>query len=237
MSKFSILYIDVPRFYNNRHDVRKDNPDKKSKFGLGVNTRYPLGTMDNKKLELLPLLSVAEDNCALFSWSTCPNLPDDIKLLEAWNFRYVTVAFVWVKTYQSGQIFFGPGSYSGSNAELCLLAMRGSLPRNPLSCSQIIHEEISPEILLTPHPRTPENKIWHSAKPPIVRDHIVSIFGDLPRLEIFARTLTPGWESLGYEIDQKDIWDSLPALAAMPQVGPTPVNKLTYSTGSLILKG
>jgi len=224
--KYNLLYIDVPREYANRHETRKDNPSKKTKFGIGVAERYQLGVMNNNKLELLPLLEVAEDNCALFSWATCPNLPDDIALLKAWGFRFVTVAFVWVKLYKSGQVFFGTGSYSASNVELCFLAMRGKLPRHPLSCSQVLPiEETDPPTLLrdldsetitvmAPHPRLANGKIKHSAKPPIVRDLIKGIFGDLPALEIFATTREYGWDSVGVEVDGMDVFDSLPQISS-----------------------
>jgi N6-adenosine-specific RNA methylase IME4 len=37
----------------------------------------------------------------------------------------------------------------------------------------------------------------HSKKPDVVRDKIVELFGDLPRIELFARQETPGWDVWG----------------------------------------
>ena len=41
----------------------------------------------------------------------------------------------------------------------------------------------------------------HSAKPPIVRDKIVELMGDLPRVELFARDKVDGWDSWGNEVE------------------------------------
>ncbi len=46
----------------------------------------------------------------------------------------------------------------------------------------------------------------HSAKPPEVRDRIVSLMGDIPRAELFAREKAIGWDSYGNDIDGKDIY-------------------------------
>ena len=40
----------------------------------------------------------------------------------------------------------------------------------------------------------------HSKKPDCVRDKIVELCGDLPRIELFARQKTPGWVTWGNEV-------------------------------------
>jgi N6-adenosine-specific RNA methylase IME4 len=42
---------------------------------------------------------------------------------------------------------------------------------------------------------------WHSKKPDEARDRIVELVGDLPRIELFARERTPGWDVWGNEVD------------------------------------
>ena len=37
----------------------------------------------------------------------------------------------------------------------------------------------------------------HSKKPNIVRDKIIQLVGDLPRIEIFGRTKVHGWDVIG----------------------------------------
>lgn len=39
----------------------------------------------------------------------------------------------------------------------------------------------------------------HSRKPDEVRDRIVELLGDLPRIELFAREAAPGWDCWGKE--------------------------------------
>ena len=45
----------------------------------------------------------------------------------------------------------------------------------------------------------------HSKKPDIVRDRIVELMGDLPRLEMFARQAPAGWDVWGNEV-LNDVW-------------------------------
>lgn len=39
----------------------------------------------------------------------------------------------------------------------------------------------------------------HSKKPDITRDKIVALMGDIPRIELFARQETAGWDTWGNE--------------------------------------
>ena len=39
----------------------------------------------------------------------------------------------------------------------------------------------------------------HSKKPDVVRDKIIELIGDLPRLEMFARESAQGWDVFGNE--------------------------------------
>jgi site-specific DNA-methyltransferase (adenine-specific) len=114
-----------------------------------------------------------------------PALPEAFKVMEAWGFKYKTCAFSWVKTKADGGVIRGMGSYTKSNIELCLLGMRGHIKAVDKTVPQVVI-----------HPR-----LGHSIKPPVVRNRIVQLFGDLSRLELFARQKTDGWEAAGYGID------------------------------------
>lgn len=54
--------------------------------------------------------------------------------------------------------------------------------------------------------------IKHSKKPDIVRERIVQLCGDIPRIELFGRKEVEGWTVLGNEINGKDIRESLQEL-------------------------
>lgn len=134
----------------------------------------------------LPVRELAATNCALLLWATFPLLPEAFQTIDAWGFTYKTVAFVWVKRNKvSPGYFLGAGNWTRANAEVCLLATKGKLKRECAAVRQIIDTPI-------------EN---HSKKPSETRDRIIQLFGDLPRVELFARQYTPGWDVWGNEID------------------------------------
>ena len=84
--KYKIIYADPPWPYNARR-----NP--MTKFSRGVHSHY--STMAVDEICSLPVADLADENCALVLWVTFPRLKEGIRVLEAWGFRYVTVAFNW----------------------------------------------------------------------------------------------------------------------------------------------
>ena len=142
--------------------------------------------MSDEQLYQLPVADLTAEDCALFLWCTFPKLPEAIKLISAWGFSFKTVAFVWVKQNKSGNGFFmGLGWWTRSNAEICLLAVKGKPRRKSAGVRQLILSPVE----------------QHSKKPDVVRDNIVTLMGDLPRIELFARQPTPGWDVWGNEVD------------------------------------
>lgn len=189
-NKYNIIYADPCWWFPPRN-----NPN--SKFGGGVTNKYPVMKLD--EIKQLDIPSICEDNCAMFMWVTTSstsdsNLADKLQLFEHWGFRLVGEAFNWVKTNpKSGTPFFGPGYYTKSGSEKCYLGIKGKM--KPVS------NYVSSTIIA---PREA-----HSKKPDIIRDKIVELFGDLPRVELFARQTASGWSSLGNEIDGQDLRDIL----------------------------
>ena len=175
--KYSIIYADPPWFYNARN-----NP-KNTKFGFGACGHYPV--MKTPDICNLDIGRMCNDNSVLFLWSTMPRLPDALEVMSSWGFEYKTVGFSWLKTNKDGSPWFGIGYYTKSNLELCLLGVRGKMKPVSNHVSQVI---------LEPRGR-------HSQKPVIVRDKIVELFGDLDRIELFAREQADGWDAWGNEIE------------------------------------
>ena len=91
------------------------------------------------------------------------------------------ISFIPTDSFNS---FWGMGYYTRSNTELCLLATKGKPQRVSKSVHQLVYEPIRK----------------HSQKPDCVRDRIVELCGDLPRIELFARQKIQGWDSWGNEI-------------------------------------
>ena len=145
---------------------------------------YP--TMSIEQLSALPVPNLAAEDSVLFLWTTFPQLPAALQLIKAWGFKYKTVAFVWLKLNKKSRTwFYGMGFWTRSNAEICLLAIKGHPKRRSAGIHQFIISPIE----------------QHSKKPDETKDKIVTLMGDIPRIELFARQETPGWDVWGNEVE------------------------------------
>ena len=173
MKKYQIIYADPP--------WRLKMSKNRSKWGDAM---YP--TMRTVDICELPIKEIADSSCALFLWVTMPFLSDGLMVMRSWGFEYITCAFVWVKQNRSGQgIYSGLGQWVNGNGELCLLGRIGRLIR--------INKDVK-QIMLSPVQ-------GHSRKPIEIRSRITRILGELPRIELFAREKTPGWDVWGNEVE------------------------------------
>ena len=170
--KYKIIYADPPWSYK----------DKALAGNRGVEFKYEV--MSLEEIKKLSVDKISDEDCCLFLWITFPNLNIVFDVIKSWGFKYKTVAFTWVKKYNNGNNFMGMGNWTRANAEVCLLCTKGKPKRVSASVRQIIES-------------VPEK---HSKKPNIVRDKIVELCGDLPRIELFARETADGWDSWGNEI-------------------------------------
>jgi N6-adenosine-specific RNA methylase IME4 len=111
--------------------------------GTGSAERH-YDTMALGQMKKLPVAQLAAPDCALFLWCVWTHLPDALALLDAWDFGYKTVGFVWLKTTKNatsiafdgtGIAFVGDGQHTGlghwtrANTEFCLLAVKGAPKR------------------------------------------------------------------------------------------------------------
>ena len=177
--KYSIIYADPPWSYQNR--------------GTRAAASKHYGTMTVDQLKKMGVGAagggIANSDCALFMWATFPMLREALEVIEAWGFTYKSIAFQWVKQNRSGNgFFFGLGRWTRGNSEPCLIAVKGKPKRISASVGQLVF--------------SPLRK--HSQKPPEVRDKIVELMGDLPRIELFAREAAPGWDAWGDEAPAPD---------------------------------
>lgn len=141
--------------------------------------------MNIEDIQRLPVKEIAADDCILFMWVTFPTLQEAFSVIEAWGFTYKTVAFAWVKqNKRSPSLFWGMGHWTRANVELCLLATKGTPKRQSAAVHQIVLSPIEE----------------HSKKPDVVREKIIELAGDLPRIELFARQTVDGWDTWGNEV-------------------------------------
>ena len=142
-------------------------------------------TMTIEEICKLPVKDIADKDCILFLWVTFPILQECFKVMESWGFEYSTCGFNWIKKNKNADSnFFGCGSWTRANSELCLIATKGSITRLDATISQVIETPIEE----------------HSKKPVIVYDLIEKLVGKLPRIELFCRQPHEGWDCFGNEI-------------------------------------
>jgi len=172
--KYNIIYAD-PAWYFKTYS---DKGDKRS-----ATQHYDC--MSISDIHNLPVSSISDNDCILFIWVIDPMLPEAIEVIKSWGFKYKTVAFTWVKENKKSDSFFtGLGYWTRGNPEMCLLATKGKPKRLSKSVRQLIVSKLQ----------------RHSKKPDEIRTRIIELCGDLPRIELFARNKTPGWDVWGNEV-------------------------------------
>jgi N6-adenosine-specific RNA methylase IME4 len=174
--KYNIIYADPAWNYT----TFSNKIPQRAKSGQKYNAMRMVDIYD------LPVNKISNENAILFMWATSALLPEAIYTIKAWGFDFKTVGFVWIKKNkkQTDTNFWGMGKYTRANAEYCLIGTKGNIK----AISHGVHSVIETPIEA------------HSKKPDIVRDKIVELMGDLPRIELFARQKADGWDSWGNEV-------------------------------------
>lgn len=194
--------------------------------GRSAKNHYTVTSLEDMKA--LPVRSIAARRSVLCMWAIDPMLPQALELMDAWGFEYKTVVFYWVKTtkkskiaFEGNKAFFSPdvygsslwndllamgftglpvfftglGYYTRANPEMCLLGTRkrdllqlipgGGLP---------VRDHAVPRLIVSPVGR-------HSQKPEEARLRLERLFGDVNRVELFARSRRPNWDAWGNEVE------------------------------------
>ena len=172
--KYNIIYADPPWSYN----------DKMSGHSFSLEHEYE--TMSLEWIKSLDVAKLAEKDCILFLWAVSPQLPEAIEVMQAWGFTYKTVAFCWSKVTKNKKPVSNLGRWTMGNVELCLLGVRGK--PNKFRVDKSVKQLVVAE------------RTVHSKKPDEVRERITQGFGDLPRIELFARQVVNGWDCWGNEV-------------------------------------
>ena len=183
MKKYNVIYADPPwSFYNDS----SCSPDCTTVKGV---RRPPYNVLSSADIMALPVKDIADDNCVLLIWSTDYHLEKCMKVIEAWGFTYKSIGFVWSKRNKDGSPVCFTGAYTmKSGCELCLLATKGKDVRKKLLKSHNVRAYVE----------SPRQE--HSKKPNEIRVRIEQLFGDVPKIELFARMKNAGWDSWGNEV-------------------------------------
>lgn len=208
--RYQTIVADPPWFYNPRNKTRSDG----TKLTQGIGACHHYDQMTTNEICAMPVAKLAAPRCHLYLWATAPLLPDALRVMDAWQFKWCTIAFVWVKmnkgaweraqtktrqlsmfttpdeqvmTFMDKLAFFGPGFYTGSNVELVLLGRRGKPFAHAEGCK-------ASQMIFAPRGE-------HSAKPERVQDLIEWMYPEAtPRLELFARRARVRWDVFGNEV-------------------------------------
>jgi N6-adenosine-specific RNA methylase IME4 len=178
--KYQVILADPPWSYQNWSD----------KAHGAARSWYPC--MSVRQISALPVKNLADDNCALFLWTTGPKFVEGthLPIMWSWGFRPVCVAFTWVKTYADGGPYCGLGFYTRSATEFCILGLKGKMKRLDKNVRQLIQAPVRE----------------HSQKPLEIYDRIETLFGQVPRIELFARGPgKAGWDIWGLEAGEEHV--------------------------------
>lgn len=192
--KYSLIYADPPWAYGNT-------------ISNGAAADH-YSTMRLIDLKRLPVWELAAENAVLAMWYTGTHNQEAIELAEAWGFTVRTMkGFTWVKLNQLAELRISKalaegevadfydfldllnaetrmngGNHTRSNTEDVLIATRGTgLTRASASVKQVVHTCLGE----------------HSAKPWEVRNRLEQLYGDVKRIELFAREEWKGWDRWG----------------------------------------
>ena len=193
MKKYQIIYADPPWEYKNKRRFLNKQMQKNVTEPINQGAcRYQ--PMSIEQIKQINVKNITSNNCILFLWTTTPYLEKAFSIINTWGFIYKSIGFIWLKTWR-GKVkktlefymnsVYGMNYYTKLQFEICLLGTKGSV--TPISHSvsgQIIREREE-----------------HSKKPDETRDRIIKLVGDLPRIEMFARQKTEGWDVWGNEVE------------------------------------
>lgn len=176
--KFNIVYADPPWQFSSK--AYQDGGRDMLKL---EETQY--NTMTIKDIKSLPVMNIADEDCACFMWVTDSHLKEGIEVLESWGFKYKTIAFVWLKKYDSGATCYNFAPWTLKSHEICLLGIKGKMTKYK------VKNNIKGFVEAV--------RGRHSEKPQEIRGRIEQLFGDIPKIELFGREYNTGWYVWGNE--------------------------------------
>jgi len=165
---YGVVYADPP--------WRQEVYSRETGLDRAADNHYPTLTL----AQLAALELPAAKDCVLFLWTTVAQLANAMRLVEQWGFEYRS-AHIWRKPD------IGTGYWVRENAELLLIATRGTVPA-PAPGQQL------PCAIEAPRGA-------HSEKPEVFAEIIERLYPNTPKLEMFARKPRGGWDGWGNEVE------------------------------------
>lgn len=184
--KYNIIYADPAWTFSSRlRNGSLEANGTKNVVHRSLSETY--NTMSVEEICNLKVSEITDKDCALFMWTTDAHLEEAMKVIKSWGFKYKTIGFTWLKKEKSGVQSCYVGFWTLKCGEICLLATKGNM-------SKYLKKRNVRQLVEATRGR-------HSEKPQEVRNRIVEMFGDIPRVELFARQKVEGWDCWGNEVE------------------------------------
>lgn len=208
---FDLIYADPPWLWKARSQKGE---------GRSAKNHYPVMSLED--IKRLPVSSIAAPRSVLAIWVLDPMLEQALEVVSAWGFERKTVGFYWVKTNKKSPIAFeaskaivdsllggskvsrgepipvfftGLGYYTRANPEQLWICTRKKDPKKRVIGGGLpVRDHGVPRLLVAPVSR-------HSQKPEEARIRLERLFGDVRRVELFARSRRPGWDVFGNQVE------------------------------------
>lgn len=176
MSKYTLIYADPPWLYR----------DKAADGNRGASFKYLV--MNVNDICRIPVWDLATESCLLAMWWVPTQPVEALKVMESWGFRLMTMkGLTWHKTNKhKGNSAIGMGHMTRANSEDCLFAVKGKLP---------------PRIDASICQHFSSARRGNSEKPDEAREMLVRLLGDVPRIELFSRSSSHGFDVWGNQCD------------------------------------
>lgn len=160
--RYRTLVVDPPWSYNNTNG--NQTPD------------YAPRMMSLEAITAFPVARLSDDDAHLYLWVTDTYAGECYPIVRRWGFEPKTT-LVWLKKRM------GMGNYYRHAHELCVFAVKGTLPLARKNAETVFEAPIT----------------RHSEKPAAFY-RLVESCSPGPYADIFARRKRPGWDVLGDEV-------------------------------------
>jgi N6-adenosine-specific RNA methylase IME4 len=177
--KFGCVLADPPWSYAaEAPPIRSDQVEGRKGIYQGIGYYYDTMTVD--QICQMPVREISERDSVLFLWATVPLLPEALRVMEAWGYKYKTM-LTWEK--ENGK---GMGYWFRGVTEHVLFGVRGNV-----------------KAFRSPVKNMLRNKVGrHSAKPQQFHEIIESVTPQMERVELFGRYARENWTTWGNQVER-----------------------------------
>lgn len=166
--KYKLIYADPPWEYRNK---------KTGGTNMISSAESKYKTLSIDELCKLPIQKISDKDSVLFLWTTTPLLPEGLKVMESWGFKYKTSIY-WRKIMSLGMGFWFRGQ-----VELCLMGIKGNVKAFRIQKENFIQSQVR----------------LHSKKPDEMYN-LLELTKLEPKIELFTRQRWMDWDHWGNEL-------------------------------------